>query len=405
MARYLYIAKNRNGESEKGVMEARDEHELAGILREEGCILIKAELESQKIKRKFPVHFLFFGRVSLVEKTMFTRNLKVMVASGIPLPRALDILIAQSKSKKFKKVILKIKEDVIKGLAFSDAVAKHPSIFPEVFSNMVKVGEESGTLEDVLEVLTKQMEKEHEIKSRVKGAMIYPAVILVAMFGIGTLMLILVVPKLSKLFDDLKIELPLSTKVIVAIGNFLSAYWYAIPVVVVALVFLVRIILKTKIGKRGFDAMILKIPIISPIIRKMYSARTIRTLSSLISSGVPIVRSLEIVSGSLENIYYKEAIKKSSEKVRKGSKLSEALEPYDNIYPTLVIQMIAVGEETGETSSILAKLADFFEQEVNEATKNLSAVIEPILMLIIGAAVGFFAISMIQPMYSMMEGV
>lgn len=405
MARYLYIAKTRNGESQKGVMEARDEHELARILREEGCILIKAELESQKMKRKIPLHFLLFGRVSLVEKTMFTRNLKVMVSSGIPLPRALDILIAQSKSKKFKKVILKIKEDVIKGLAFSDAVAKHPSIFPEVFSNMVKVGEESGTLEDVLEVLTKQMEKEHEIKSRVKGAMIYPAVILVAMFGIGTLMLILVVPKLSKLFDDLKIELPLSTKVVVAIGNFLSTYWYAIPVVVVALVFLMRIILKTKIGKRGFDAMILKIPIISSIIRKMYSARTIRTLSSLISSGVPIVRSLEIVSGSLENVYYKEAIKKSSEKVRKGSKLSEALGPYDNIYPTLVIQMIAVGEETGETSSILAKLADFFEQEVNEATKNLSSVIEPILMLIVGVAVGFFAISMIQPMYSMMEGV
>ena len=407
MARYLYIAKNKQGESKKGTMEVRDEHELAGILRREGCILIKAELENQKIKRKFPFpfYFLLFGKVSSIEKTMFTRNLKVMVASGVSLPRALNILSNQSKSNKFKKVILKIKENVIKGLAFSDALANHPDIFPEVFSNMVKVGEESGTLEDVLEVLTKQMEKEHEIKSKVKGAMIYPAVILVAMIGIGTLMLILVVPKLSKLFDDLKIELPLSTKAVIAVGNFLSTHWYLIPVIIIVLIFLVRIALKTKMGKRVFDAMILRIPIIASIIKKMYAARTIRTLSSLISSGVPIVRSLEVVSRSLENIYYKEAIKKSSEKVRKGSKLSETLEPYSDIYPTLVIQMIAVGEETGETSSILAKLADFFEQEVNEATKNLSSVIEPILMLIIGVAVGFFAISMIQPMYSMMEGV
>ena len=203
-------------------------------------------------------------------------------------------------------------------------------------------------------------------------------------------------------FNELEIELPLSTRVVIIFGNFLSTFWYLIPIIIVVLIFSFRASLKTKSGKRAFDKFTLNIPVISPIIKKTYSARTIRTLASLISAGVPIVRSLEIVSGALGNVYYKEAIKKSSEEVQKGKKLSEALGEFKGIYPVLIIQMIAVGEETGETSTILGKLAEFYEKEVTNATKNLSSVIEPILMLIIGIAVGFFAISMIQPMYSMM---
>lgn len=402
MPRFLYTAKTRNGESKKGTIEATNEHDLARILREEGCVLVKSEVEGGKPKVNIPMITSLNWNISLVEKTMFIKNLKVMITSGIPLPRAIGILSEQTKSKRFRKVLLKIKEDVIRGAALSDAIVKYPNIFPEVFSNMVKVGEESGTLDQVLDILNNQMEKEHDIKSKVKGAMIYPAVILVAMFGIGTILLIVVVPQLSKLFNELEIELPLSTRVVIIFGNFLSTFWYLIPIIIVVLIFSFRASLKTKSGKRAFDKFTLNIPVISPIIKKTYSARTIRTLASLISAGVPIVRSLEIVSGALGNVYYKEAIKKSSEEVQKGKKLSEALGEFKGIYPVLIIQMIAVGEETGETSTILGKLAEFYEKEVTNATKNLSSVIEPILMLIIGIAVGFFAISMIQPMYSMM---
>jgi len=225
------------------------------------------------------------------------------------------------------------------------------------------------------------------------------------MLGIGILMLILVVPKLSKLFDELKIPLPLTTRVVVALGNFLNSFWYLIPLVVILIIFLFRFILQTKTGKLVLDTVVLKTPLISPLIKKTNAANTVRTLSSLVSAGVPIVRSLEIVSGALGNIYYKRAIMEAADQVRKGKKLGDVLKKYDNIYPILVIQMIAVGEETGETSSILEKLADFFEDEVANATKNISSVIEPILMLIIGAAVGFFAISMIQPMYSMLGAI
>lgn len=405
MPKYNYIAKTRDGEPRTGIMEARDEHEIAAILRKEGSILIKAELVSSlALKKRIAFSISLFGHVSLIEKIMFTRNLRVMIAAGVPLPRALNILAAQSKSKKFKQTLLKIREQIIKGESFSNVLSKYPNIFPEVFVNMVKVGEESGTLEKVLEVLTSQMQKEHEIKSKIKGAMIYPAVIIFAMVIIGILMLIVVVPKLSKVFTELDIELPLTTKVVIAIGIFLSKFWYTVPIGIVIFIILLRLALKTKIGKLIFDAIALKIPIISPIVKKTNSAHTVRTLSSLIAAGVPIVRSLEIVSGALGNVYYKKAIAQAAERVRKGAKLAEVLKEYENIYPNLVIQMIAVGEETGETSTILQKLADFFEQEVANATKNLSAVVEPILMLIIGAAVGFFAISMIQPMYSMIQG-
>jgi len=401
MSRYNYIAKTLQGKSRSGILEAEDEHELARILRKEGSILIKASSEEEKHKKKFLITVPFLDRVSLTEKIMFARNLRVMIAAGVALPRTLRILADQTKNKKFRKTILKIREEIIKGKAFSEDLGKYPNIFSELFVSMVKVGEETGTLEEVLKVLTQQMEKEHEIKSRIKGAMIYPAVIIFAMVCIGVLMLIIVIPKLSAVFSELGVDLPLTTKIVIAIGTFLSKFWFLLPIGILVFLFLLRVILKTKTGKLVFDTFVLKIPVISSIVKKTNSAHTVRTLSSLIAAGVPIVRSLEIVSGTLGNVHYRKAMSEAAERVKKGAKLAEILKRYENIYPTLVIQMIEVGEETGKTSDVLEKLAEFFEEEVANATKNLSAVIEPVLMLIVGAVVGFFAISMIQPIYSM----
>jgi len=403
MSLYFYTAKSLKGEPKSGTLEAKDKSELARALRQEGYVLIKADLEGEEIKRKkFKISLLSLRWVSLTEKMMFTRNLQVMIAAGISLPRALGILALQTRSKKFKKTLLNVAEEITRGKSFSDSLAKHPDIFSELFTSMIKVGEEAGTLEEVLKTLTQQMEREYELKSKIKGAMIYPAVIICAMLGIGFLMLIMVVPKLAETFRELKIELPPTTKLVISFGTFLAEKWFFCILIAISLFFIFRIILKTKGGKRMIDSLSLKIPIISPIIKKTNSASTVRTLSSLFASGVPIVRSLEIVSESLGNIYFREAMAQAAEKVRKGSKLSEALRPYQDIYPSIIIQMIEVGEETGETSDVLGKLADFFETEVGNATKNLSAIIEPVLMLIIGAVVGFFAISMIQPMYSML---
>lgn len=405
MAQYFYTAKSFKGELKAGTLEAKDKKDLSRTLREEGYVLIKADLQGEEKKGKLEISLPFFGGVSLTEKMMFTKNLQVMISAGVSLPRSLSILSDQSRNKKFKKALNEIMENINKGEGFSENLKKYPEIFSELFASMVKVGEESGTLEDVLKNLTFQMGREHDLRSKIKGAMVYPAVIICAMIGIGTLMLIMVVPKLAETFIELEIELPPTTKLVIGLGNFLATKWYLVLILIIVSLFLLGRMLKTRGGKRIFDRLALKIPVISSIIKETNSAQTLRTLSSLIVSGIPIVQALNIVAGALGNVYFKEAILASMEKVRKGEKLSLALKPYQNLYLPMVIQMIEIGEETGQTSEILAKLADFYEEEVTNATKNLSAIIEPMLMLVIGGAVGFFAISMIQPIYSMLGAI
>ena len=406
MAKYFYEARSLTGELKSGILEAKDEHELSRILRQDGYLLVKVSSEGETIKKKkLEISIPFLAKVGLKEKMFFTRNLKVMIASGLPLPRSLKILSEQTKNQKFKEAIRDVSEQITKGESFSKALSLHPDIFSELFQNMVKVGEEAGTLEEVLKVLTEQMERENEMKSKIIGAMIYPAVIIAAMIGIGILMLIMVVPKLAETFKELNIELPPTTKFVMFLGTFLAEKWYLFILIVIVFLILFRILLRTKFGKNLIDGLVLKLPIVSPIIKKTNSASTTRTLSSLIVAGVPIVRALEIISRTLGNVYFRKAMAEAAEKVKKGGKLFEALKPYQNLYPLLVIQMIEIGEETGETSTILSKLADFFEEEVTNTTKNMTAIIEPILMLFIGGVVGFFAISMVQPMYSMLQAI
>ena len=403
MPRYSYTAKSFQGEEKTGVLMAKSKSELARVLKTNGLILVSAKEPSKKKKLKIEISFL--KGISSTEKLMFTRNLGVMISAGVALPRSLEILARQTKNQKFRKAILNIEKEIIKGTSFSDALALYPDIFPEFFSSMIKVGEAGGTLREVLDVLTRHIERKKELASRITGAMIYPIVIIVAMLGIGLAMLLLVVPKISETFVELGIELPASTRFVIWLGTSLMDKWYLFIAGIVILILTLLRVLKTKAGKKVIGVISLYIPLVSSITKKTNSASVVRTLSSLIASGVPLTRSLEILSGTLSNFYYQEAMREAAEEVRKGIKLSEILAKHQNIFSTLVIQMVAVGEETGETSSILDKLATFLEEEVANTTENLAAVIEPIVMLLIGGAVGFFAISMIQPMYSMLGAV
>jgi len=249
------------------------------------------------------------------------------------------------------------------------------------------------------------MKKDHELISRVRGAMIYPAVIIFAMIGIGILMMIMVVPKLTEIFEEMNLDLPLSTKIIIGLSNFLTNNYIWGIIILIGLIILVRLAYKIKQIKKQFHNIYLYLPIFGALIRKVNSARFARTISSLIESGVPIVKALKIVSGTLKNIHFKKALTDSALQVQKGIALSKALSNYQNLYTPMVIQMIKVGEETGNLSDILKTLADFYEEEIDNTTKNMSSIIEPVIMIIIGVAVGFFAVSMIQPMYSMMGGI
>ena len=405
MPKYSYTARSQSGELKSGIMEAKSEQELSKLLRQEGYFLIKAESEEDKSKKRFKISLPFFNRVGLKEKMFFTRNLRVMVVSGIALPRAVKILSEQTTNKKYKRILTSIAKDLTKGQNFSQSLSYYPNVFSELFQNMIKVGEETGTLEEVLRVLSEQMEKEHELRSKVVSAMIYPAIIVTAMVGIGILMLVLVIPKLAQTFTELGVELPLTTRIVIFLGTFIAQKWYLFLLIIIIVLFLFRMALKSNRGKKILASFALKTPIISTLVKKTNTAIFARNISSLIMAGVSIVRSLEIISTTLGNLYFKEAVKETAEKVRKGEKMAQALKSYQNLFPSLVLEMIEIGEETGETSSILAKLADFYEEEVAVTSKNLSAVVEPLLMILIGATVAFFAISMIQPMYSMLQAI
>jgi len=400
--RFSYIAKSEEGLTKTGFLEAKDETELAEALRQEGLFLISSKTEDLSSKDKKFSLSLGSG-VGSKDKLFFIRNLRVMTVAGVALPRAIATLADQARNKNFKRALIKIQEKIIHGQSLSQSMQEYPEIFPEIFQNMVKVGEESGTLEQVLNNLALQLEKQQELKSKIVSALIYPLVVLSAMVGIGFLMLIIVVPQLAETFAELELTLPFTTRIVIWLGTTAKQYWYLLPIVIFGLVFIIRQILKLKSGKRLFDKLFLKLPALSKLVRETSSASFARTLSSLTASGVPLIKSLEIIAGTLDNVYFKDSLLAAVEQVKKGVKLSETLKPYNNLYLPIVVQMVEIGEETGETSQVLEQLATFLEDEVTNATKNLASIIEPLLMLVVGGAVGFFAISMIQPMYSMLE--
>ena len=270
---------------------------------------------------------------------------------------------------------------------------------------MIRVGETSGNLEEVLKILADQLEKEHELMSKVKGAFTYPAVILIAMVIIGIVMLTYVLPKLTGIFKEMNVELPRSTQFVIGLSDFLKNQSILSIVILVLIAISGKIFIGTQTGKKAISYLSISIPLISNISVKINCARFSRIYSSLLRSGVPVVESLRIVSRTISNHYYRKTIEEGIEQVQKGVNLSRIIAKNTKAFPILVSQMIEVGEETGKTEEILIKLAQFYEDEVLQISKNLSSIVEPILMLFIGTAVGFFAISMMQPMYSIMENI
>ncbi|PIT89467.1 MAG: hypothetical protein COU27_00170, partial [Candidatus Levybacteria bacterium CG10_big_fil_rev_8_21_14_0_10_36_7] len=306
---------------------------------------------------------------------------------------------------KFKKIIADLVTDVQKGNALSEAMKSYPRTFSPLFIAMVRVGEETGSLSESLSLVADQLEKDHKLVKKVKGAMIYPAIVVFAMLVIGIFMFIYVVPTLTSTFSELGVDLPITTRTIIFVSNFMIERTVLMFFLVLILAVLATMSIKTKIGKNILDYIFVHMPIISPIVKKMNSSRTTRTLSSLLGSGVNVVEALTITENVLQNHLYKNVLEEAKAKTQKGEPLSDAFKKASGLFPILVGEMMSVGEETGELSKMLERLATFYEEEVAEATKDLSTVVEPILMLVIGGGVGFFAISMISPMYTMMSGI
>lgn len=343
-----------------------------------------------------------FMRVKLPQKIFFTENLRVMIKAGLSLTEALRTLALQTDQKGFKKVIEELKAEVEKGRSLSQALSGYTNLFEPIFINMIAAGEVSGTLEKTLEQLTTQMRKDYELISKVKGAMTYPLVVLSATVLIGIGMMIFVVPQILSIFDEIGAdELPLPTKILIGFTNFLKGYWPFVIVGVVggAVAFLWAI--KTRPGKAVWHKILLSMWIIGPIIKKINLARFTRTLSALLRTDIPIVQGLTITSDIVRNVYYHDACLAMAEAVKKGETISEVLGRSPKLFPPLVVQMTSVGERAGTIDAMLEEIADFYEKQVDQVMNSLSSIIEPILILFLGGAVGGIALAIITPIYAL----
>lgn len=403
MPLFKYKAKKENGEEYKGEVDVKDRFELYARIKKEGGEVISFEKKGKKLSME-KINILL-SRIKEQEKIVIARNLSSMLEAGLSLTRALTIIEKQTKNLKLKHVVNSLMKDIKAGSPFFTALEKFPKVFSPLFISMVKAGEEGGTLPNALKIVGEQMEKSHTLKKKVKGALLYPSIIVAALLIIGVFMMIYIVPTLQSTFEELDIELPASTRVIIAISSFL------VNNTIIALssfvVFITAFIygIRTRRGKRIFEFVLLHMPIIGNLTREINSARTARTLAALLSSGVEVVQTFDITTDVLQNSYYKEVLRDAKEKIQKGSTFAEVFEGKENLYPVLVSEFISVGEETGKLPDMLMEVAKFYEEEVEQKTKDMSTIIEPFLMIIVGVAVGFFAISMISPIYSINSGI
>lgn len=398
---YTYTAKNAKGEVYTNDYEAQSKIDVYAKVRDEGGrILSVREKKYAKLSSSFNS---ILSRISARDKIVFAKNLAAMLSAGLSMTRALDVMEKQARKGALQKLLHDLAQDVSKGIPFSEALKKRPDVFPSIFVSMALAGEESGNLSESLNVIAGQMDKSYSLTRRVRGAMIYPAVIISLMIVISILLLIYMVPTLTATFQGLGVELPLTTRIIIKASDFMikntTLFISALLGVIVAVVAFSR----SGLGKRLFDTLSLKLPVIGTIIMEVNSARTARTMSSLLSSGVPIVSAIEVTSAVVPNHLYKAVLIEAQSAIQKGETISTVLARHENIYPPFISEMTAVGEETGKIAQMLLNVAVFYEEDVDEKTKNLSTIIEPVLMIIIGIGVAIFALSMLAPTYSLVD--
>lgn len=362
----------------------------------------------QKIKK----HGLFFRvnqkialltTIPLAEKLFFINHLKVLVHAGLSLSDSMGTLAEQTENKRFKKILQEIKIGIEKGEKLSINLAKHPKVFPKIFISMIEAGEISGTLEQNLEQLSLQMKKEHDLRSKIKSAMTYPIVIIITTIGIITAMMVYIIPRMVSIFEEMDAKLPLMTRILIFANKFMLEHYILIICTLIVSIIVFIGIIRTKKGKAIVHLLILKAPIFGKISKKVNLARFSRTLSSLLKTDIPVVQSFETTADIVGNVHYKKIIIESAEKLKKGVLIAESLKSGTQLFPPLVLQMISIGEKSGNLDVLLEDLAVFYEEQVDDTVKSLSSIIEPLLILFLGLIIGGIAVAIISPIYSLSE--
>lgn len=394
---FLWAGTTKKNEVKKGEIEAADELVARTLLRRQGFKSIDVRKKPKDLMEYLP---FLAGGVKEKDVVVFCRIFSTMINAGLPLIQCLDLLAQQEKNKAFAKIIRSVKENIEGGTSLTDALKKYPKVFDELFVNLIAAGEAGGILDVVLGRLSNYLEKAMKLKRKVKSAMTYPIAVLVISVAVVALLLIKVIPVFQKMFEGMGGELPGPTAAIVAMSEFAQTYWWAIFGVIVVLVIAFNRFYKTEKGRWMMDSALLKAPVFGPVFKKVAVAKFSRTMATMMSSGVPILEGLNIVSKTSGNVVVEDALMKTRQSISEGQSIAEPLSE-TGIFPSMVVQMIAVGEATGALDSMLNKIADFYDDEVDTAVDAMTSLLEPVMMVFLGGIVGGMIIAMYLPIFKM----
>ncbi len=396
-----YRARNNQGQEIIGQIEATNKAGAVKILSEQGLVVVS-------LKRKAKIDFNnlelpFLNRIKSKDLVAFSRQLAVMTSATLPIVQALHILINQTENVRFQKIISEIADDVDGGEKLSNAMERHPKLFKPFYIAMIKSGETSGSLDQVLNYLADEEEKDYAMMSQIKGAMIYPAFILTALGGVGIVMMVFVVPKITAILKETGGELPFTTRLLIGVSSFMVHFWWLILIVLIALFIIFKFVMRQPLPKKYWDYLKLKLPVFGPLFQKIHLVRFTRSMSTLVEGGVPITASLKIVSDVVGNAFYKDLILRTARAVQDGSSVASLFLQTKEI-PTMIAHMISVGEKTGRMAEVLGKMTSFYQREVESAVANLISLIEPLIIVVMGVGVGIMVAAIIMPMYNMSQG-
>jgi type IV pilus assembly protein PilC len=398
MRRFKYSARDAKGKPVTGEVEAKDPQAVADILHDRGLLVVSVkESIGLNLERLNEINI---GGVPMKDKVVFMRQMSTMVGAGLPLSRSLEIMTEQTANPLFKRVLKNVLESVQSGKTLADSFRQEEEVFDNITINLIEAGEESGNLEIVLEKLATELEEKDALTNKIKSAMIYPAIILVIIVAVIVLMMFVLVPAMADIYDDFDAELPFITRFLMGMSDFFLNYWWALIVGGLVIFIGGKFYLDTPGGKRTFDKVILKIPVIGEIVAKMQISQFTRILSLLLGSGLSIIKAIELTADSLSNTMFRDTLMEAKEEVEKGGPLAIPI-ARSEYYPLLVSSMVAVGEETGEMDTVLAKVAEYYKDEVDTATGNLSTILEPVFLVIMGVAIGFIALGVYMPMFQL----
>lgn len=393
MFEYTYIAKNKEGQIIQGAVEAENELSAAKVLSAKSLIPIEV---SEKRKEGFSL----FQRVSVKNKAMFARQLATMINAGLPISQSLQVLKEQSTNKIFTNILEQLCRDIEGGSQLSVSLSKFQNIFHKTDISLIASGETSGTLDRSLLRLADQLEKDYRLNKRIRSALVYPAFIMVVVAGVLAIMAIYVMPQMEGLYKSFNADLPFLTRIFIKLSHGLSKFGIPLLVILIASGFILKQYVKSSQGRKAWDTFKLRVPLFADFLRKVYITRFTRTLSSLVSSGVPLLDSLKIVSESVGNVVFKEIIEEAAEQVKSGVPLSTPIKESIE-FPLIVSQMVRVGEQTGELDNMLTNLANYYEEEVDNAVKAFSSLLEPIIIVVMGFVVGTMLVAIMMPIYGL----